>query len=178
MKIFQRISVLFLGVCFIGFVGCSGSDEAKKNEEAQKQNAEFSKTDQGETPTPKTVTPPDVKPVEKELPQTEKEIPQQQEPPKVTKEESPAMQTQPTQKSGSTMWSVQIGAFKNEAGALQLASEAKMKFNQPIYKDFDPVTGFYKVTVGSFSTHDQVSKYKLEVQSKGYPDAFAVEVRR
>ena len=80
--------------------------------------------------------------------------------------------------AGAMMWSVQIGAFKAESGAFQLVSEAKNKFKQPVYKQYDPVSGFYKVTVGSFQTHDQAAQFKSEVQAKGYQDAFLVEVRR
>lgn len=76
------------------------------------------------------------------------------------------------------MWSVQLGAFKSEAGALQLIGEVKQKFNQPVYKRYDAVTGFYKVTLGSYQTRDDASRFKLDVQSRGYPDAFVVEVAR
>ena len=76
------------------------------------------------------------------------------------------------------MWSVQIGAFKSEAGALQLVEELKQKFNQPVYKRYDPATGYYKVTLGSFPTREAATQYKAEVQSRGYPDSFIVEVAR
>jgi cell division septation protein DedD len=76
------------------------------------------------------------------------------------------------------MWSVQIGAFKAEAGATSLLNEAKAKMNQPVYKDYDPVSGLYKVTIGSFQTREQATQFKEEVIGKGYSGAFSVEVRR
>ncbi len=171
------------------FIGCSGSEEMKKTDESSQSSGEFKKTDKDEVDIPKTATPPgtEEKTPEADLPQTEKDLPKDvqtppQNPPQQIPQVSPP-QTQPvppgtTQRTGATMWSVQIGAFKNEAGALQAANEAKQKFNQPVYKDLDPATEFYKVTVGSFQTYDQASKYKLEVQAKGFPDAFPVEVKR
>lgn len=80
--------------------------------------------------------------------------------------------------AGSMMWSVQLGAFKSEAGAFQLIEELKQKFNQPVYKRYDPVTGYYKVTLGSYQTREKAGEFKLDVQSRGYPDAFTVEVAR
>jgi cell division septation protein DedD len=80
--------------------------------------------------------------------------------------------------AGLMMWSVQIGAFKEENGAIRLVQEAKSALNQPIYKDYDPVSGFYKVTVGSFTSQEQASRFKQDVRAAGYPDAFTVEVRR
>jgi hypothetical protein len=59
-----------------------------------------------------------------------------------------------------------------------LIEDLKKKFNQPLYKRYDPVTGYYKVTLGSFPTREQAAEYKLEVQSRGFPDAFTVEVAR
>ena len=76
------------------------------------------------------------------------------------------------------MWSVQLGAFKNDAGALQLVDEIKQKFNQPVYKNYDPVSGYYKVTLGSFQSREDATRFRLDVQSRGYPDAFIVEVPR
>lgn len=179
LKTLCVFSVLFL-------IGCSGSDETKKDETSKEQSGEFKKTDADVAPpVPKTTIPPEaeVKKTEQDIPSNEKDLPKDvpaNEPeirkPKI--EEYPTQQPPSTQKTAQIMWSVQIGAFKNESGALQAANEARAKFNQPIYKDLDPVTGFYKVTVGSFATHDQASRFKLEVQSKGYPDAFPVEVRR
>jgi cell division septation protein DedD len=81
-------------------------------------------------------------------------------------------------RAGAMMWSVQLGAFRHESGALQLVEELKQKFNQPVYKRYDAVTGFYKVTLGSYQNRDDAARFKLDVQSRGYPDAFVVEVAR
>jgi hypothetical protein len=47
-----------------------------------------------------------------------------------------------------------------------------------LYKDYDPSSGFWKVTVGSSQTREQATQYKSDVQAKGYTDSFVVEVRR
>lgn len=184
----EFLAVACLAWCILLAAGCSGSDEAKKD---QKKTApgEFGSVATDSTPAPKTAVPADATQKEKELPQSDTEIPPAHRDPAQAK--NPPSENPPSQNppgvtpaggtktgTGLAMWSVQIGAFKSESGATQCANDARGKFNQPIYKDYDPVTGFYKVTVGSFSAYDQAGKYKLEVQGKGYPDAFPVEVKR
>ncbi len=195
-RIHHLLAAACLAACILLAAGCSGSDEAKK-EQKQPSTGEFGTVSSDSTPAPKTPAPADASQKEKELPSSDAENPsanrereQSQNPPQSNPpSQNPPQSNPPSQNpsappagtrtgSGLAMWSVQIGAFKSEAGATQCANEARGKFNQPIYKDYDPVTGFYKVTVGSFSGYDQAGKYKLEVQSKGYPDAFTVEVKR
>lgn len=171
-------SILFLAASLIvttAFTGCSSSEESTDDLGAPPQG-EFQRIDADDEITP-IITDTDAT-ADDELPTTEKNVPTRApEPqPAATQETPPAQQTQPAR--GMMMWSVQIGAFKVESGAIALVNEAKAKFNQPVYKDFDPVTNFYKVNVGSFSTREQAAQFKLEVQSKGYPDAFSVEARR
>jgi cell division septation protein DedD len=164
-------------------VGCSSSEEAAKSSEVP-SGPSMTRTDTNVPTVPETPTPPESK--KTELPTTEKNVPPEQvktqTTPPVTQEQVPETQTPQTtqtpQKTGMMMWSVQIGAFKQEAGAVKTLNEAKVKFNQPVYKDYDAVTMFYKVTVGSFQTREQASQFKEEVRSKGYAEAFVVEVRR
>ncbi|MBR9978204.1 MAG: SPOR domain-containing protein [Bacteroidetes bacterium] len=115
---------------------------------------------------------------DEDLPATERPVPVKER----SEDAQPAPQQTPPSTTdthgGSMMWSVQIGAFKTESGAFSLVEEAKQKFNQPVYKRYDPVTGFYKVTLGSFPAREQAANFKAEVQSRGYPDAFTVEVAR
>jgi cell division septation protein DedD len=164
-------------LCF----GCSSSEEASQKDAAT-QPQEFKQVNDKEDVVPKTATPDSDK---QEIPNVEKNVQAEQQ--KQAETSKPAPQAQPNAtgreqpvqpSSGAMMWSVQIGAFKAEAGALQLVSDAKNKFKQPVYKQYDPVSGFYKVNVGSFQAREQAAQFKAEVQTKGYQDAFLVEVRR
>jgi cell division septation protein DedD len=177
---YLALSLLFSGLLFWG---CSSSEETESKEEKQPPR-EFKQVEPQKETLPKTDAPDMEKP---EMPSTEKNVPadqqnkpdagqQQRESTPVEKEQP--QQQQPHAGSGAMMWSVQIGAFKAESGAFQLVNDAKNKFKQPVYKQYDPISGFYKVTVGSFQMKDQASQFKVEVQAKGYQDAFLVEVRR
>ena len=154
---------------------CSSSEETEST--TDQQNPEEYKT----VDTRPDVIPTTDQPAKEteEIPNTERNTPPKegQAGEQMQEKETPP-QTGQQQKTGLMMWSVQIGAFKAESGALQLVNEAKKKFNQPVYKDYDPVSGFYKVNIGSFSKREEAGQFKTEVQSKGYPDAFTVEARR
>jgi len=173
-SMFIAFTLLMLG----GFVlnGCSSSEEAGDDAQQEAQE-EFKSTDNGPD-----VIPAGEKPVKEaqELPPTEKNVTTPGDEPvtEPQQEEKETVQPGQQQRTGLMMWSVQLGAFKAESGALQLINEAKKKFNQPVYKDYDPVSGFYKVNIGSFPKREQATQFKTEVQSNGYPDAFTVEVRR
>jgi cell division septation protein DedD len=162
------------------------------NETGQKQNQEdgsFRQVDKEEPIIPETDEPVTLEAVEDEdVPPIEKPVPVRpavtDEPVSTPPARQEAQETPPppapatAPRAGSMMWSVQLGAFKSEAGAFQLVEELKQKFNQPVYKRYDPATGYYKVTLGSFPTREAASEYKLEVHSRGYPDSFIVEVAR
>ena len=167
--------VPFLAIAFLA-AGCSSSEEAAKTDDTS--SPEFQKTDKQEVVLPTTETPPGSK--LEDIQSTEKNVPVVDPNPEVQKDAQPEQiqKSAEGQKKGLLMWSVQLGAFKAESGAMQLVAEAKGKFNQPVYKDFDPVSQLYKVTVGSFQTREQASQFKEEVIGKGYAGAFSVEVRR
>ncbi|MBI5646017.1 MAG: SPOR domain-containing protein [Ignavibacteriae bacterium] len=159
--------------------GCSASEDTAK--ENTGTPGEFTSTDKREVVIPATDQPPkattiDPAPVQ---PATVRDA-EAAEPEKVGQPPVPeAAQAKPeAQKTGLMMWSVQIGAFKSEAGAAALITEARSKFNVPVYKDFDAVSGLFKVTVGSFPTREQASQFKEDVLAKGYTGAFTTEVRR
>ncbi|MDX9758024.1 MAG: SPOR domain-containing protein [Bacteroidota bacterium] len=196
-----RLLVNFVPVLFLtGFlVACSSSDELSGGEQQkQDESGSFQRIDQEEPIIPETDEPVTLEPVEDEdLPVTEKPVPVKPADVPATTPSTPPARQEPAQdrsvqtppatvpaasqeppRAGTMMWSVQVGAFKSEAGAFQLIEELKKKFNQPLYKRYDPVTGYYKVTLGSFPTREQATEYKLEVQSRGYPDVFTVEVAR
>lgn len=179
MNGFSRI--LPLCIALLLCTACSSSDELSASEQSQQEtDRSFQRIDDEDEPIiPETDEPVRLEIVEDEdLPGTERPVPvtiKTAEPPPVPQQAPPS--TTDTH-GGSMMWSVQIGAFKTESGAFSLVEEAKQKFNQPVYKRYDPVTGFYKVTLGSFPAREQAANYKAEVQSRGYPDAFTVEVAR
>ncbi len=172
MKPMLSIGMLAFALAVLVLPGCSASEEAATT--ATPNPTEVARTEPQPAPTseppaipadtqaPETVTPPPPPPVPQDVQVT---------PPEETR-------AQEKTRTGIMMWSVQIGAFKNEAGATQLLNEAKAKVQFPVYKDYDPVSGLYKVSVGSFQTRDQAAKFKADVQAKGYPDAFVVEARR
>ncbi len=192
IRYLRTIIPLFLITALL--VGCSSSDELSNTDEQKPdENGAFQRVDREEPIIPETDEPVQLEAVEDEdMPAEEKPVPVRTggdaEPPVAA---PPARQESVPQKpapetaapaaaprAGSMMWSVQLGAFKAEAGAFQLIEELKQKFNQPVYKRYDPVTGYYKVTLGSYQTREQAAEFKLEVQSRGYPDAFTVEVAR
>ncbi|MBN1446443.1 MAG: SPOR domain-containing protein, partial [Bacteroidetes bacterium] len=150
---------------------------------AQKDGTgEFERVDQEESIIPETDEPVDIEVVEDDIEHvSEQSVPvrlpeEQKEEIETPAESAPTPAVSP--RAGTMMWSVQLGAFKNESGAFELVEELKKKFNHPVYKRYDPATGYYKVTMGSFQDRDQAANFKMEVQSRGYPDAFTVEVAR
>ena len=169
---------------------CSSSDELGSSETTQKdEDTSFQRVDREEPIIPETDEPVKIEMVEDEdVPAVEKPVPvrtpetgeraaERDEPASTT---PPKTSTEPSvaPRAGTMMWSVQLGAFKHESGAFELIEEAKKKFNHPVYKRYDPASGYYKVTLGSFQDREHAGKLKTEVQSLGYPDAFLVEVAR
>lgn len=72
---------------------------------------------------------------------------------------------------------VQIGAFRFETGewggAQQRASEARMRFTEAVYVEFE--AGLYKVRVGDCVIKNDAEILKSKAIQLGYPDAFIVE---
>lgn len=72
---------------------------------------------------------------------------------------------------------VQIGAFRFETGewggAQQRASEARMRFTESVYVEFE--AGLYKVRVGDCVTRNDAEMLKSKALQLGYTDAFIVE---
>ncbi len=158
----------------VWIAGCSGSEETAGGGERAPEG--FRTVDKEEIVIPATETPPDVAP---EAPSREPEAAAPQRNPAGAPEDADAPpRAKDPVRSGVMMWSVQIGAFRAEAGADQLFAEVRGKFSHPVYKDFDAVSGLYKVTVGSFPTREQATRFKEEVLDRGYTGAFAVEVMR
>ncbi len=193
MTLTQRFAVIFLlSLTTAGMMACSSSEEISSTPAAQdSEEAVFERVDREETIIPETDLPADAPPAPaQEAPKTERSVPVQPQSDLPASQEVPAAAPQTRNPetaapasteaapAGTMMWSVQLGAFKSESGALQLIDEVKKKFNQPVYKRYDAVTGFYKVTLGSYQNREDAGRFKLDVQSRGYPDAFVVEVAR
>ena len=172
---------------------CSASEEIDgTDQQASQKDGTFERVDKQEEPIiPETEEPVTLEAVEDEdVPAVGKPVPvrtadsEPPAPPSSRQEPEQQQEAQPdtapatAPRAGSMMWSVQLGAFKSEAGAFQLIEELKKKFNQPVYKRYDPASGYYKVTLGSYPTREAATEFKLDVQSRGYPDAFTVEVAR
>jgi cell division septation protein DedD len=174
---------------------CSSSDELEGGTGAtsEQSEGEFKKTATDETVLPSTDKPPEKKPADAATEKQEAGVPADDESlapatanpgqaPTGTQKDAPVTTPAPVPqqaaKTGAPMWSVQLGAFRQESGATQMVTELKQKFNQPVYRSFDAASGFYKVTLGSFPNREQATAYKMEVQARGYPDAFVVEVTR
>jgi len=185
----QFMSIMLLLAAFLFIGACSSSDELGSSDETKKEDNSFQRVDKEESIIPETDEPIDIEVVEDEeapdveevpvrvtAPETSglKETPAVQEEAPVTPQAAPPV----APRSGAMMWSVQLGAFKNESGAFDLVKDLKNKFNQPVYKRYDAATGYYKVTLGSFQSREQAAEFKADVQSRGYPDAFTVEVAR
>ncbi len=184
-----RFLVLCLSILMLG--ACSSSEELDASKDAGQEEGSFQKVDKEESIIPETDEPVEIEMVEdEEIPEAE-EVPIRQEEPDApeaarqvpaVQESAPPPAAPPTPsvapRSGAMMWSVQLGAFKNESGAFELVDELKKKFNQPVYKRYDAATGYYKVTLGSFQSREKAADFKTDVQSRGYPDAFTVEVAR
>ncbi|MDH7514962.1 MAG: SPOR domain-containing protein [Bacteroidota bacterium] len=161
------LSMVILSAWVLCFVGCSPSEETVSGE-AVRAPEEFKKTDDTQTVVPSTDQPTDsVATQQGKVPARESES--RDLPPPVRSD---------LPKKGAVMWSVQIGAFRAESGADQLFTDARTKFSVPVYKDYDSVSGLFKITVGSFQTREQAARFKEEVIQRGYPDAFIVEVYR
>jgi cell division septation protein DedD len=173
MKTLTARFIVATAMC-VWIAGCSGSEETAGGGERAPEG--FRTVDKEEVVIPASETPPDVA---TEAPPKEAEAAVPQRHPSSAPENADAPQrTKDPVRSGVMMWSVQIGAFRAEAGADQLFSEVRNKFSHPVYKDFDAVSGLYKVTVGSFPTREQAARFKEEVLDRGYTGAFAVEVMR
>ncbi|MGG3804851.1 N-acetylmuramoyl-L-alanine amidase [Metabacillus fastidiosus] len=65
----------------------------------------------------------------------------------------------------STLYKVQIGAFKERANAESLAAEAKAKGLDSIVKQED---NLYKVQIGAFSSRENAEQLAEEAKSKGF----------
>ncbi len=65
----------------------------------------------------------------------------------------------------STLYKVQIGAFKERANAESLATEAKAKGLDSIVKQED---NLYKVQIGAFSSRENAEQLAEEAKNKGF----------
>jgi len=146
------------------FVGCSGSEETEEEITEEEQ------------PVPKeTVQKPAVK--KDTVVVTTKDTVQVQviQTPKTQPTQPEVVTTLPTI---TTVFSVQIGAFHNAQYAEQTYRKAMQNFTEPVYKDYDALTKFHRVTVGNFRTKADALEFRQTCVKKGYKDAWVIEVER
>lgn len=68
---------------------------------------------------------------------------------------------------------VQIFASSTQNGAEQVASEARFKFTEQIYVEFDPP--YYKVRLGDYRNRADAEILREKAKSLGYHDAWIVQ---
>ncbi len=110
--------------------------------------------------------------VEEEVPMGEEEVLLEE----VTEEEV-VEEIPPPPPAETVGYRVQIGAFEFETGkwggAQLWASQARAKFTEPVYVEFD--AGLYKVRVGDLVTREEADVLKAKAIQLGYAGAFVVE---
>ncbi len=114
------------------------------------------------------------KPPEEELIYEEPEVVEEEAEEEVVEEVVEEITPPPAETVG---YRVQIGAFRFETGewggAQYRASEARMRFTEPVYVEFDG--GLYKVRVGDCVTRSDAEILKSKAIELGYIDAFIAE---
>jgi cell division septation protein DedD len=70
-------------------------------------------------------------------------------------------------------WRVQIAALSSLATAEQVAEEARSRFQEPVYVEYEPP--LYKVRVGDFLVREEAESLKTRAHSQDYEKAWVVE---
>jgi len=68
---------------------------------------------------------------------------------------------------------VQLFASNTNDGANQVASEARFKFTDQVYVEYD--APYYKVRVGDFINRSDAEILREKAKNSGYPDAWIVQ---
>lgn len=68
---------------------------------------------------------------------------------------------------------VQIFASSTNEGAERVASEARFKFTEQVYVEYEPP--YYKVRVGDYKNRSDAEILREKAKSLGYPDAWIVQ---
>jgi hypothetical protein len=68
---------------------------------------------------------------------------------------------------------VQLFASNTNDGANQVASEARFKFTEQVYVEYD--APYYKVRVGDFVNRSDAELLREKAKNSGYPDAWIVQ---
>lgn len=77
-----------------------------------------------------------------------------------------------------TVFTVQIGAFHSSQYAEDAHRKATQQFTEPVFKEYDSVKGFHRVTVGNFKTKPEALEFRQTCVKKGYKDAWVIEAER
>jgi cell division septation protein DedD len=97
----------------------------------------------------------------------------EQAPPQVvTPTTPPAAVTTSEESSKEAVYTVQLGAFENIGNVERFEKLIKSKFTAPIKTEFDDASGYYKVSVGQFSSKDEAYKLRDFCVQNGYKDAW------
>lgn len=111
--------------------------------------------------------------VEEEVPMEEEGVLLEEE----VMEEEVIEEIPPPPPAETVGYRVQIGAFEFETGkwggAQLWASQARAKFTEPVYVEFD--AGLYKVRVGDLVTREEADILKAKAIQLGYAGAFVAE---
>lgn len=68
---------------------------------------------------------------------------------------------------------VQIFASSTQEGADKIASEARFKFTERVYVEYD--APYYKVRVGNYKNRADAEILREKARNMGYPDAWIVQ---
>ena len=79
------------------------------------------------------------------------------------------------QREGKSLFAVQVASFQNEENARRLKKSLEVKHLEPVKIEVDPVKGWYRVKVGSFSSRKEAEQIFPRLTSLGYDDFWVVE---
>ncbi len=79
------------------------------------------------------------------------------------------------QEEGKSLFAVQVASFQNKENARRLKKSLEGKHFEPIKIEVDPVKGWYRVKVVSFSSREEAEQIFPRLTSLGYDDFWIVE---
>jgi len=100
------------------------------------------------------------------------EIKQDLEEPKLEIKE----ETKQVPKVASVSYTIQLGAFSQEANSLEFVKNAKQNLTGDVYTRL--INGLYKVRYGSYNTKEEAISNLNTVRDLGYDDAFIIEIKK
>jgi len=100
-----------------------------------------------------------------------------------TSRNSPPLAVQSEQKGapGSAVFTIQVGAFGNEANARRWEEQTKEVLKMPTYIEHDLRGNMYRVTIGTFISREQAAEIARDIRERFptmYRDAWVIESLR